>query len=318
MTVKAHPPRNSRADSAGMTPDAVPSWVDRLPPRAALYARLARFDRPAGIWLLFWPCLAGAFLAAPAGWWLLWLLFLPGAIAMRAAGCVYNDIVDRDLDAKVARTAGRPVASGAIGVRPAWAFLLALSLVGLGVLLALPRLAQIVAIASILLVAAYPFMKRITWWPQAWLGLTFNWGLPVGWAAADPMLRADVGVMLLAYAATFFWTLGYDSIYAAQDMEDDALAGVKSSARRLGPRLKQGVGFFYAATILLLAAAIWLWTKSPLALAGLAPFAAHLGWQALRFQPDNTGLALRLFRSNQLAGALMVLAILLAALASAS
>ncbi|WP_199553663.1 4-hydroxybenzoate octaprenyltransferase [Sandaracinobacteroides hominis] len=299
-----------------MTPDAVATWVDRLPPRAAEYARLARFDRPAGIWLLFWPCLIGAFLSPAAGWWPLWPLFLVGAIAMRAAGCVYNDIIDRDLDAQVTRTASRPVASGAIPVRHAWTFLVALSLIGLAVLLALPLQAQLVALGSLALVAGYPFMKRITWWPQAWLGLTFNWGVPVGWAAADPNLRADLPVMLLAYAACIAWTLGYDSIYAAQDIEDDALAGVKSSARALGPNLKSGVGLFYIATILLLGAALWRWGH-PLALLGMIPAAAHLGWQATSFDPASTPSALSRFRSNRLAGALLVLPILLAALSPA-
>ena len=300
------------------TPDALTNWVDRLPPRAALYARLARFDRPAGIWLLFWPCLFGAFLSPPAGWWRWWPLFLLGSIAMRAAGCVYNDIVDRDLDAKVARTANRPVASGAIPQTSAWIFLILLSLVGLAVLLALPVAARFVALGSLLLVAAYPFMKRITWWPQAWLGLTFNWGVPVGWAAAEPALRAEMPVMLLTYAAAIAWTLGYDSIYAAQDVEDDALAGVKSSARALGPRLKAGVGLFYAMTILLLGAALWRWTASPLPLAALAPAALHLGWQALTLDPQDSGSALTRFRSNQLTGLLLLLPILLAAFVRAA
>jgi len=298
------------------TPDAVPNWVDRLPPRAAAYARLARFDRPAGIWLLFWPCLVGTFLAAPSGWWSFWPLFLVGAVAMRAAGCVYNDIVDRELDRQVARTAARPVASGAIPVRAAWVFLVALSLIGFLVLLALPLQAQIVALGSLLLVAAYPFMKRITWWPQAWLGLTFNWGVPVGWAAADPVLRADLPVMLLAYAACIAWTLGYDSIYAAQDVEDDALAGVKSSARKLGPQLKQGVGLFYTATLILLIAAVWMWTHSLPALAGLVPVGLHLAWQVHRFDPASTASALACFRANRATGALIVLAVLLAAISA--
>jgi 4-hydroxybenzoate polyprenyltransferase len=301
-----------------MTPDAIASWVDRLPPRAALYARLARFDRPAGIGLLFWPCLMGAFLAPPQGWWPLWPLFLLGAIAMRAAGCVYNDIVDRDLDAQVARTAARPVASGAIPLRNAWLFLIALSLVGFGVLLALPFQAQIVALGSLLLVAAYPFMKRITWWPQAWLGLTFNWGVPVGWAAADAALRADLPVMLLVYAACIAWTLGYDSIYAAQDVEDDALAGVKSSARALGPQLKTGVGLFYGAAGLLLAAGLWIWTGTALPLLGLVPALAHFALQLARFDPSNIATALRQFRANQWTGALLVLPVLLAAMAGAA
>lgn len=296
-----------------MTPDAIASWVDRLPPRAALYARLARFDRPAGILLLFWPCLMGAFLAPPSGWWPLWPLFLVGAVAMRAAGCVYNDIVDRDLDAQVARTAARPLASGAVSVREAWIVLVLLSLVGLGVLLALPFQAQVVALASLLLVAAYPFMKRITWWPQAWLGLTFNWGVPVGWAAADPVLRADLPVMLLVYAACIAWTLGYDSLYAAQDVEDDALAGVKSSARALGPRLKSGVRLFYATALLLLGTALWRWT-APGAIGLLVPAAFHLAWQVRHFDQADSRTALHAFRANQLTGVLLLLPILLAAL----
>ena len=303
-----------RTPSPAATPDAVSNWVDRLPPRAALYARLARFDRPAGMWLLFWPCLVGAFLAPPSGWWPLWPLFLAGAIAMRSAGCVYNDIVDRDFDRNVARTAARPVASGAISVRAAWVFLLLLSLIGLVVLLLLPLQAQMVALASLALVAAYPFMKRITWWPQAWLGLTMNWGVPVGWAAADPALRAEFPVMLLVYAACIAWTLGYDSIYAAQDSEDDVMAGIKSSARRLGPRLWHGVAAFYLIVLNLLAAAILLWTANIAALLGLIPLALHLAWQVRRFDPANTQTALQAFRSNRLAGALLALAVLLAAL----
>jgi 4-hydroxybenzoate polyprenyltransferase len=301
-----------------MTPDASASWVDRLPPRAAVYARLARFDRPAGIWLLFWPCLMGAFLAPPAGWWTMWPLFLIGAVAMRAAGCVYNDIVDRDLDRQVARTAARAVASGAISVRDAWVFLVALALVGFGVLLVLPFSAQLVALGSLLLVAAYPFMKRITWWPQAWLGLTFNWGVPVGWASADPALRSDLPVMLLVYAASIAWTLGYDSIYAAQDVEDDALAGVKSSARALGARLKPAVGGFYAATVVLLGIGLWRWTGELRVLAGLLPVALHFGWQVATFDPADTRSALVRFRSNQVAGALLLAPVLLAAFAAAA
>jgi 4-hydroxybenzoate polyprenyltransferase len=200
-------------------------------------------------------------------------------------------------------------------VRSAWVFLVLLAFIGLGVLLALPFQAQLVALASLLLVAAYPFMKRLTWWPQAWLGLTFNWGVPVGWAAADPALRADMPVMLLVYAAAIAWTLGYDSIYAAQDMEDDALAGVKSSARALGARLKPAVWAFYAITLKLLAIAILVWTGDLLLLVSLVPAALHFAWQVLQFRADDTASALRAFRSNQLAGLLLVLPLLLAALA---
>ncbi len=302
------------ATAADVTPDAVRSWVDHLPGRLQLWARLARFDRPAGWWLLFWPCLVGAFLAAPAGWWGWWPLFLPGAVAMRAAGCVYNDIVDRDLDRQVARTAVRPLASGAVSLTEAWLLIAALLLVGLGVLLLLPPQAQAVALLSLLLVAAYPFMKRITWWPQAWLGLTFNWGLPVGWAAADPALRASLPAMLLAYAAGICWTLGYDSIYAAQDMEDDALVGVRSSARALGRHLRTGVAAFYALTVLLMATALWQWTGQPIWALSIAPAALHLGWQVRVFDPADTRSALRAFRSNREAGALLVLAVVVPAL----
>lgn len=299
------------------TPDALPGWVDRLPPRLAVYARLGRFDRPVGIWLLFWPCLIGAFLAPPAGWWSLWPLFLLGAAAMRAAGCTYNDIIDRDLDRQVARTASRPIASGVIPVSSGWRYLVGLSLVGLLVLLALPRQAQLVALASLLLVAAYPFMKRITWWPQAWLGLTFNWGVPVGWAAADPLMRAEPAVMLLAYAACLAWTLGYDTLYAAQDREDDALAGIKSSARVLGERVKPAVALFHAAALLLLAAALWLWTRAPWPPLALLPAALHLALQVRRFDPDRPDTALRAFRMNQLTGLLLVVPVLLASLLAA-
>ncbi len=300
-----------------MTPDAVASWVDRLPPRLALYARLARFDRPAGFWLLFWPCLWGAFLAPPAGWWPLWPLFLPGAFVMRAAGCVWNDIVDRDLDAQVARTAGRPLASGAISVAGGVLLLALLLLIGLGLLWLLPGQAQLVALASLLLVAAYPFMKRITWWPQLWLGLTFNWGVPVGWAAADPATRAAFPVMLAVYAAGIFWTLGYDSIYAVQDIEDDELAGVKSSARAMGPWLKPGLLLFYAMTILLLALALW-WSAPRWLLPALLPAAAQLLWQAATLAPNDVHSALDRFRSNRLAGALLLLPLALAAFAAAA
>jgi 4-hydroxybenzoate polyprenyltransferase len=300
---------------ADITPDAVKSWVDRLPPRAQPYARLARFDRPAGIWLLFWPCLFGLFLAPDA--WPFAILFFIGAVAMRAAGCIYNDIIDRDLDAQVARTAARPIASGAVSVRAGWVLLVALSMVGLAVLLALPVQAQMVALGSLLLVAAYPFMKRITWWPQAWLGLTFNWGVWVGWATLDAADRPGWPIAALLYAAGFCWTLGYDSIYAAQDSEDDALAGIKSSARRMGGALVGGVGLFYALVILFMALAFWGWRANPVAFLALIPVAAHFGWQTRTLAPGDTANALRRFQSNREAGGLMALAVLAAALLDA-
>ena len=289
------------ADTA--TPDAVPrSWVERLPAGARPYARLARLDRPAGSWLLFWPC--GWGLALGGGlvshWWLL-PLFGIGAVAMRAAGCVYNDIVDRDLDARVARTRDRPVASGRISVRAAWVWLIVLALCALPVLLALRPLAAAVALASLGLVAGYPFMKRVTWWPQAWLGLTFNWGALVGWlAVADP-----APAMLWLYAAGLFWTLGYDTIYALQDIEDDALAGIKSSARALGSRARAGVAGFYLVAIGLLAAAVWTMRHDMLALLALLPAAIQLASQVVRLSDHMPERALRLFKSNIATGALV-------------
>lgn len=291
-----------------ITPDAVHSWVDRLPLRLQPYARLARFDRPAGMWLLFWPCLWGTFLASPPGWWRGWPLYLVGAVAMRSAGCVYNDIVDRDLDRKVARTAARPVASGAVSVKAAWLLLLLLSLIGFGVFILLPTDAKIAALCSIVLVAGYPFMKRITWWPQAWLGLTFNWGIPVGYFAAVASLRAPLYVMLMVYAAGVLWTLAYDTIYAVQDIEDDALAGVKSSARALGGHLRLGIWLFFIGTFGLLVAAMILWTGKWQAALWLAPVGAHFLWQAATFDPADTHNALHRFRSNFRAGALIAMA----------
>jgi 4-hydroxybenzoate polyprenyltransferase len=287
------------------TPDAErapSSWVDALPPAWRPFARLARADRPAGMWLLFWPC--GWGLAAGGGlvthWWLL-PLFLVGAVAMRGAGCVYNDIVDRDLDRSVARTRDRPVASGAVSVRAAIVWLVALALSALPVLLALRPLAAGIALGSLGLVAAYPFMKRITWWPQAWLGLTFNWGVPVAWSAvADPS-----PAMALLYAAGVAWTLGYDTIYALQDIEDDALAGIKSSARALGSRARAGVAVFYAATVALLAAALWQVRADQLVVLAAVPAAAHLAWQVAALRDGDTVRALRLFRANRVTGLLI-------------
>ena len=305
------------------TPDAesVPStWVDRLPPAARDYARLARFDRPAGMWLLFWPCAWG--LAAGGGLRLsmaeglrspAWLLplFLLGAVAMRGAGCVYNDIVDRDLDAQVARTRDRPVASGAVPVRAAAVWLVVLALCALPVLLALRPLAREVALASLALVAAYPFMKRITWWPQAWLGLTFNWGVPVAWSA----VAAPSAAMVLLYAAGVAWTLGYDTIYALQDVEDDALAGIRSSARALGARTPAAVAACYALTVALLGGALWTVRPDPLVVLALLPAAAHLGWQAATLRRADPSRALRLFRANRTTGLLVFAACAVAGLA---
>ncbi len=284
------------------TPDAQRGWIDALPIGVQPYARLARFDRPAGSWLLFWPCAWGVALAdGLVADWALILWFGLGSIAMRAAGCVWNDIIDRNLDAQVDRTRARPVASGVISVRKALIFAVALSMIGLIVLLQLRPLAQLVALASLGLVAAYPYMKRITWWPQAWLGLTFNWGALVGYVAvADPAPQ-----MALLYAGGVAWTLGYDTIYALQDIEDDAMAGIKSSARALGPRARHGVAGFYLLAITLWAAAFWLTSHDPLALLALVPAALHFAWQAAALHDASPANALRLFRANRAAGALV-------------
>jgi 4-hydroxybenzoate polyprenyltransferase len=291
------------AADTGATPDSEGlGWVAALPRAVQPYARLARLDRPAGSWLLFWPCAAGVALAGGlvADWALIpWFLF--GSIVMRSAGCVWNDIIDRDLDARVARTRARPLASGVLGLRQALALAVGLMLLGLVVVLQLRPLAGLVAVASLLLVAAYPFMKRISWWPQAWLGLTFNWGALVGFVA----VRDPAPAMLLLYAAGVFWTLGYDTIYALQDLEDDALAGIRSSARRLGRRARAGVAGFYAVAAALLAAALWAVVPHPLAALAALPFAVHLGWQVMTLSDHAPERALRLFRANRQAGLLL-------------
>ncbi|WP_128892242.1 4-hydroxybenzoate octaprenyltransferase [Erythrobacter sp. HKB08] len=279
--------------------------VARLPQVPRDLAQLARFDRPIGWWLLFWPCVWGVWLAG-AGWqfaMLGWLLL--GSIAMRGAGCVYNDIVDADLDRKVARTAVRPVASGRISKKVAWGWLLALCLVGLVVLLQLRLEAQIVALASIVLVAAYPFMKRITWWPQAWLGMVFTWGLLVGWT----QFRTDnLDALAAIYLGSALWVIGYDTIYALQDREDDALVGIRSSALRLGSKVKAGVAMFYAATLALWGLGFWLLREDWIALLTLLPVAMHLGWQVVTLDADDPDNPLERFRSNRWAGALMAAA----------
>ena len=293
-----------------MTAEIVPDTQHRgivaaLPQPWRDFAQLARFDRPIGWWLLFWPCAWGVLLAGGEGRWglLLWLLL--GAIAMRGAGCVYNDIVDAEIDRKVARTALRPVASGRVSKRAAWLWLIALCLIGLTVLLQLRREAQLVALGSVALVAAYPFMKRITGFPQAWLGLVFTWGVPVGWTA----LRGDgLEVMAALYAGAVLWCIGYDTIYACQDREDDALVGIGSSALTLGRHLRAGVAAFYAGAAGLWALALWSLRPDPLALLALAPAALHLAWQVLTLEPDDADNALARFRANRTTGLLVALA----------
>mgnify|MGYP001146420497 CR=1 FL=1 len=282
--------------AVNQVPDTEVRGLLRLLPAAARpYALLGRFDRPIGWWLLFWP---GAWSIALAGGvpqrWPLLAWFLIGSITMRASGCVYNDIVDRDLDAQVARTASRPFPSGAVSLKAAWAWLVLLSLIGLIVLLQLRWQAQIVALASLALVAAYPFMKRITWWPQAWLGLVFSWAAPVGWVDVT-------GGMNLA-------------IYALQDKEDDALVGIKSSALAMGRHVKPGVGLCYGLALLLWGAAIWLTSAVPFALLALVPMALHLLWQVGTLKEDGTDPLIK-FRANRFAGLLMFAACLVVGMA---
>ena len=322
-------------------PDAGSNWVDRHAPEGLKpWLKLGRFDRPIGIWLLLLPGWQGIALVRSQynqtpdlydAW--LFLGFALGACLMRAAGCAFNDIVDRDIDAQVARTALRPIPSGRVSVKQAGAFVIGCSLVSLLILLTLDRLAVVLGVASLALVAAYPFMKRITWWPQAWLGLTFNWGVLMGFAAAVEGSRA-VGLVaeiaqthtlllavdllglvflpaLLLYLGGVFWTLGYDTIYALQDIEDDAMVGVKSSARRLGAGVRRGVGAFYLLTVILTLLAGLAAGLGPVFYVALLPWAAHLFRQVRDVRPDDPALALRLFRSNRDAGLILLVAIIL-------
>ncbi len=280
--------------------------VARLPRTVQGLVLLARLDRPIGWWLLFWPGAWGVALAGGAiRRWDLILWILLGSIAMRGAGCVYNDIVDRDLDAQVARTAARPIPSGMVSMRTAWGWLVALSLIGLAVLVQLHGLAAMVALASLAPVAAYPFMKRITWWPQAWLGLVFSWAALVGWSETAGDLSAP---MWWLYAGSIAWVIGYDTIYALQDREDDALIGVRSSALRMGRHVRGGVAAFYAAAVVLWGIAIWGVRADPLALVALVPAAAHLAWQVATLRPEDGVGALARFRANRMTGLLLFLA----------
>jgi 4-hydroxybenzoate polyprenyltransferase len=286
--------------------------IGALPPRLRPYASLMRLDRPIGSWLLYWPCAWSVALAAVGGRWGLFLWFGLGAFAMRSAGCVYNDIVDRDLDRRIERTRLRPLASNRVSLRSAWMLIGALCVIGLIVLLQLNLVAAIVALVSIAPVAAYPFMKRITWWPQAWLGIVFSWGALVGWPAITDTLN---GTPILLWLGSIAWVVGYDTLYAIQDIEDDALVGVKSSARRLGDKAPLGIAIFYFIAVLLWGAAIWTVRPDWLAPLALAPAALHLANQALRADPRDGALALDLFRSNRTCGVLVCLAMLVVGLA---
>ena len=291
-------------------------WVYRAPEGMRPFLQLSRLDRPIGYWLLTLPGWIGlAFASLSHGFaqsdlkWV--LLILIGAIAMRGAGCTYNDIVDQDLDARVERTALRPLPAGTVSTKQAWAWLLAQCAAGLIVLLMLPRLAQIISLCSIPLVAAYPFMKRITWWPQLWLGLTFNWAVLVAYAAKTGEVS---GPLFILYLGLIFWTVGYDTIYACQDIEDDAMIGVKSTARRFGKRVKLGVGVSYLAVIGLLTASFvkeisngpdnslqdryFVITDPTVFILAIVPLWLHFSWQALTLNPSDGKNALSRFKSN--------------------
>ena len=289
-------------------PDARPaSLVLRLTPDFALpFVQLARLDRPAGWQLLLAPCwqstaLAGLALDRGPNVWHL-VLFLVGAIAMRGAGCTYNDILDRKLDAGVERTRNRPLPSGRVSIGAAVAFLVAQALVGLAVLLSLNRFSIWLGIASLAVVAIYPLMKRVTSWPQAALGLAFSWGALMGWSATFANLAL---APILLYASAFAWTIGYDTIYALQDARDDAIVGIRSTARLFGARVTLGVGAFYVVTAALALAAIEAAGGGAIALIGWLAFCAHLAWQASRVEGADPATALRLFRSNRDAGLLL-------------
>jgi 4-hydroxybenzoate polyprenyltransferase len=299
------------------TTDIVPDserrgFIGALPPRLRPYASLMRLDRPIGAWLLYWPCAWSAALAGVGGRWDLFLWLALGAFAMRSAGCVYNDIIDRELDRHVERTRLRPLASRRVSLRSAWVLIGLLCLIGLVVLLQLKWAAAVAALCSVAPVALYPFMKRITWWPQAWLGLVFSWGALVGWPAVTGTL--DLPAVLLWFGS-IAWVVGYDTLYAIQDIEDDALVGVKSSARRLGDKAPLGVGVFYALALIGWGAAIWTVRPDWLVLLALLPAALHLTNQVLRADPRDGDLALRLFRSNRTCGLLVFIAMLVVGLA---
>jgi len=283
-------------------------FMGLLPAAARPYAMLARFDRPIGWWLLFWPCAWGVALAGGAVQrWDLILWLLAGSIAMRGAGCVYNDIVDRDLDKKVERTRSRPLASGLVSLKAAWIWLAILCLTGLIVWLQINLAAKLIALGSLALVAGYPFMKRITWWPQAWLGMVFSWGALVGWLAIKPEYSH---ALLLLYLGSIFWVIGFDTIYALQDREDDAMVGIRSSALRLGENVRFGVLVFYLLALASWSAGFWMVRPQWLGLAALVPMAVHLLWQVTTLKSDDGDDALAKFRSNRFAGFLMFCACL--------
>ncbi|TAK48361.1 MAG: 4-hydroxybenzoate octaprenyltransferase [Xanthobacteraceae bacterium] len=293
---------------AGRVADATGNWVDWLAPVwLRPYLRLSRFDRPIGSWLLLLPCWWSAALASGVARdvrslpWIVVLFFI-GAFAMRGAGCTWNDITDRDLDNRVERTRSRPLPSGQVSVRQAFAFLVLQALVGLIVLLQFNRAAVIGGIASLAIVAVYPFMKRITYWPQVVLGLAFSWGALMGWLVVFGRLNASA---FLLYAGSISWVIAYDTIYAHQDREDDALVGIKSTALLFGPRTLRALIIFYSLAVVLISAALARAGAGILSFVGLIAFAMHLAWQVRMLDITQPELCLRLFRSNRDAGLLL-------------
>jgi len=299
--------------STGRVADATGNWVDSLAPSFSRpYLRLARLDRPIGSWLLLMPCWWSVGLAGmhngrfPSLWHI--VLFFVGAFAMRGAGCTWNDLVDRNLDGLVERTRSRPIPSGQVTIARATAFMLGQALVGLLVLIQFNRFTVLTGIASLLVVVIYPFMKRITYWPQIFLGLAFSWGALMGWPAAFG--RLDWPALVL-YAGSICWVIGYDTIYAHQDREDDLLIGIKSTALLFGENTSSMLAGFYAAAVALIATAGFMAGGRMIFAIGLIAFAAHLAWQVTRLNIHDPAHCLMLFKSNRDAGLILFAAMLI-------
>lgn len=296
------------SNAAAPVADSTANWVDTHAPLwARPYLRLSRFDRPIGWWLLLMPCWWSAALAAGIahdvrGLPLVIVLFFIGAVVMRGAGCTWNDITDRKLDAQVERTRSRPIPAGQVTVRQAAAFLVLQALIGLAVLLQFNGFAILTGIGSLVVVAIYPFMKRVTYWPQVFLGLAFSWGALMGFAVI--LARIDATALFL-YAGSIAWVIAYDTIYAHQDTEDDVLIGIKSTALLFGERTQLALTIFYSIAVVLIGVALWRGGSQWFAWIGLAVFAAHLVWQVRTIRIDDSALCLRLFKSNRNAGLLL-------------
>jgi len=300
------------SESAGRVADATGNWVDSLAPSFARpYLRLARLDRPIGSWLLLMPCWWSVGLAGmhndrfPNLWHI--VLFFVGAFAMRGAGFTWNDLVDRDLDGRVERTRSRPIPSGQVTVMQATMFMVAQALIGFLVLIQFNRFTVATGIASLLVVVIYPFMKRITYWPQIFLGLAFSWGALMGWPAAFG--RLDWPAIVL-YIGSILWVIGYDTIYAHQDRDDDLLIGIKSTALLFGERTPTMLATFYAGAIVFIAAAGFMAGGGIIFTIGIVAFSAHLAWQVSRLDIDDPAHCLVLFKSNRNAGLILFAAML--------